>query len=281
MKKALLVLVIIALAGLGFYAYTQSGTPLDEPVPQGTSPVPPKTPAPAETLTPETPLSTKVQQEINQMIRQAQEQRSTMSSEEKAEMETKSTMMMNPGMTVDEEASWPPEGYESMPENQLSKGMSMMEEAKVLMNSEDPDQAARGEAMMNEAETIVETATAEITANEELRASSKSRVGYFTKIDPIHQGSGKAVILPNTVDGPILRLEDFSVTRGPDLHVYLSRNANVQSADDLGSYHDLGLLKSSKGNQNYALPSNHTGFKSVVIWCQAFGVLFSSATLVP
>src|SRR5690606_33424221 len=135
-------------------------------------------------------------------------------------------------------------------------------------------------AMMQSGE---ESASAEVTllSEEALKEQFVTRQGMFTEIDLIHKGSGLALIYPETAEGPILRLENFNVTRGPDLHVYLSRNADVKSTADLGSYHDLGPLKSSKGNQNYQLPSNHEGFKSVVIWCRAFGVLFSSATLQP
>ncbi|MDP2691583.1 MAG: DM13 domain-containing protein [bacterium] len=119
------------------------------------------------------------------------------------------------------------------------------------------------------------------TLTKEKQENFVSRQGMFNEVDLIHKGSGLALIYPETSEGPILRLENFSVTRGPNLYVYLSRNGNISSSDQLGTYHDLGPLKSSKGNQNYKLPSNHSEFKSVVIWCKAFGVLFSSATLLP
>jgi len=123
----------------------------------------------------------------------------------------------------------------------------------------------------------------EVEEMKEVKApiTSVIRKGAFTAIDAIHKGSGKAMLYPNTTSGPTLRLEDFSVTRGPDLYVYLSKNSNISSSSELGEFYSLGTLKSSKGNQNYSLPDNHEEYSSVVIWCKSFGVLFSSATLAP
>ena len=44
---------------------------------------------------------------------------------------------------------------------------------------------------------------------------------------------------------------------------------------------DLGQLRAFEGSQNYAIPAdvNLADYKSIVIWCQTFGVLISPATL--
>jgi hypothetical protein len=104
------------------------------------------------------------------------------------------------------------------------------------------------------------------------------KVGSFNEIDFIHKGSGEALIFADINGAPLLRLENFEVTRGPDLYVYLSKNTNIKDTG-LGEFESLGVLKSSKGNQNYNLPSDYENYNSVVIWCQAFGVLFSHAEL--
>lgn len=51
-------------------------------------------------------------------------------------------------------------------------------------------------------------------------------------------------------------------------------------AHDQG-YIELALLTATQGNQNYALPADLDlgAYKSVVIYCQAFHVVFSTATL--
>jgi hypothetical protein len=74
---------------------------------------------------------------------------------------------------------------------------------------------------------------------------------------------------------PILRLEDFKSTNGPDVHLYLSNN---KQAND---FIDLGRLKANIGNQNYQIPldTDFNKYKYVLIWCQPFSVLFGSAQL--
>jgi hypothetical protein len=44
---------------------------------------------------------------------------------------------------------------------------------------------------------------------------------------------------------------------------------------------DLGRLRAFKGSQNYPIPAglDAKSFRSVVIWCEQFGVLISPATL--
>ncbi len=103
--------------------------------------------------------------------------------------------------------------------------------------------------------------------------------GLFGEIDFIHKGSGTAKLLE--VDGKrVVRFENFSVTSGPDLYVYLSRsNAPGKDLKSLGEYIDLGPLKGTMGNQNYEVPQNREGYSTVVIWCKRFGVLFSYAVM--
>jgi len=105
------------------------------------------------------------------------------------------------------------------------------------------------------------------------------RTGSFGEVDFIHKGSGEAKIVQ--VDGKhILRLENFNVTSGPDLYVYLSKsNAPTGDIKSLGDYVDLGLLKGTSGNQNYDISQNVEGYKTAVIWCKRYGVLFTYAVM--
>lgn len=105
--------------------------------------------------------------------------------------------------------------------------------------------------------------------------------GNFRDADSFHRGSGTATIY-RTADGEtVLRLEDFSVTNGPDLHALLVPHPNPQSRGDVEGYLDLGQLKGNMGNQNYFLPAGEdgSGYGSVVIYCIPFRVIFSVATL--
>ena len=107
--------------------------------------------------------------------------------------------------------------------------------------------------------------------------------GSFADVDPIHKGSGKASILQNADGATFVRFEQFQVTNGPDLFVYLSAHPKPRSANELhaGGDLELGRLKGSTGDQNYQLPAGMdvTKFKSVVVYCKQFSVVFSSAEL--
>lgn len=106
--------------------------------------------------------------------------------------------------------------------------------------------------------------------------------GLFKDADAIHQASGKALIYQLEDGSHLLRLENFKVTNGPDLMVYLVKNSNVTEASHVtDGYINLGNLKGNIGNQNYIIPTGTdvSKYNSAVIWCELFGVLFSPATL--
>ncbi len=105
--------------------------------------------------------------------------------------------------------------------------------------------------------------------------------GDFMDADSFHQGSGAAKVFRLPDDRTVLRFENFMVTNGPALSVLLSPNPSPASSGDLGDYVDLGPLKGNIGNQNYEIsPStNLDDFKSVVIYCVPFHVVFATATL--
>lgn len=108
---------------------------------------------------------------------------------------------------------------------------------------------------------------------------AKGRFIHADPDDPIHYGAG-GVRLHESV----LHLEaDFEVGPGPKFHVYLVPAAEIRrSADVAGAmFVDLGRLKAFKGSQNYPLPAGLKlrEYRSVVIWCEKFGVLISPASL--
>jgi hypothetical protein len=58
------------------------------------------------------------------------------------------------------------------------------------------------------------------------------RQGLFGKIDFIHQGSGTAKLIQNSDGKHFIRFEDFKVTNGPDLYVYLVADAENVDNDE-------------------------------------------------
>jgi hypothetical protein len=98
--------------------------------------------------------------------------------------------------------------------------------------------------------------------------------------DGIHNAEGVSKVVAindGQIEHRILRLENFKSTNGPDLYVYLSKDA--RSIGD--GYVDLGRLKGNVGNQNYHIPDdvNLDEYSHVLIWCKQFSVLFGHANL--
>ena len=89
-----------------------------------------------------------------------------------------------------------------------------------------------------------------------------------------HDVKGKALLV-QTGNQTILRFEDLETINGPDLRIYLSAGLDVNDAIDLGP------IRATQGNVNYTIPqgTDVTKYKNVLIWCRAFGVLFSYAQL--
>ena len=115
-----------------------------------------------------------------------------------------------------------------------------------------------------------------------LAASSSRPIASGTFSGISHQTTGKAQIMD--ADGKkVLRLSEFSTSNGPDVHVYLVKNASGSDSEAInkGNFVDLGVIKGNIGDQNYVLPANVDAaqVKGVSIWCKRFAVNFGSADL--
>ena len=103
--------------------------------------------------------------------------------------------------------------------------------------------------------------------------------GTFVRVDALHGGSGTARIVDRNGERYLL-LENFEVTNGPDLYVYLTESKSPgKTLESLSKYISLGRLKGNAGNQIYEIPGTFRGYDTAVIWCQQFGVLFSYAVM--
>ncbi|MCJ8325115.1 MAG: DM13 domain-containing protein [Rhizobiales bacterium] len=116
----------------------------------------------------------------------------------------------------------------------------------------------------------------------EARQALLVKQGEFKNADSSHQGSGKVEIV--TINGQTIMLfENFKVTNGPDLYVWLVADENPKNSAAVKNSKTLevAILRGNIGNQNYTLPGgiNLNDYGSVVIWCKQFGVLFASANL--
>ncbi|MEH6726521.1 MAG: DM13 domain-containing protein [Hyphomicrobiales bacterium] len=107
--------------------------------------------------------------------------------------------------------------------------------------------------------------------------------GSFRDADSAHKGKGTATIFEIATGSNVLHLTDFESTNGPDLEVWLVRASDIQSSSDVkgSEWISLGRLKGNIGDQTYIIPEGTAiaDYRSVVIWCEQFGVLFSAADL--
>lgn len=88
---------------------------------------------------------------------------------------------------------------------------------------------------------------------------------------------GRAIILRSFNGTLSLALDSVTISNGPDLHVYLSKE--VQPINFI----DLGKLRSTSGNQVYSISGtpDFTQYKYALIHCQQYNHLFGSAELRP
>jgi hypothetical protein len=99
-----------------------------------------------------------------------------------------------------------------------------------------------------------------------------------------HATAGRATLGATPTGSSELFLDDLSTDNGPTLRVYLSRTPADGDARRFGDEPlDLGDLKGNLGDQVYAVPpgTDVAQYRSVVIWCERFGVAFGAAPLDP
>ena len=146
---------------------------------------------------------------------------------------------------------------------------------------------ASTEESMPEAEPTAAMATAlaepDTMMEEPMPSVEMSVLVQGSFYDIIHVGGGQALVYQFADGSRILRLQNFEVDNGPDLHVYLVPVNPVPSSigTEIPGSIDLGALKGNIGDQNYEIPANLdlSQFQSVVIWCQPFRVPFIAAPL--
>lgn len=87
-----------------------------------------------------------------------------------------------------------------------------------------------------------------------------------------HTASGMASIYDSN-GKKVVYLNPYSSENGPDLKIYLSKDA------DASEYINLGPLKSTMGMQAYDIPAtvDISKYSYVHVWCEKFTVVFARA----
>jgi hypothetical protein len=126
--------------------------------------------------------------------------------------------------------------------------------------------------------TVEGTSTAAPSTSEQPVAMLISQ-GELMGADSFHFGSGDVLVIRDPDGNGVLRFENYEVRNGPDIHVYLTPDADGDVHVD-GAI-DLGSVRATRGNVNYELPpeADLESFRAVVIYCVPFQVVFATAEL--
>ena len=131
--------------------------------------------------------------------------------------------------------------------------------------------------------TVNEAAPTAAPADESSSAARPTELASGTFVSQEHKTTGAATVVELADGSRVLRLEGFSTSNGPDLHVWLSEKEAGGNWFKYGGGRkaQLGELKANHGSHNYAIPADVEldGLRSVVIWCKRFHVAFGSAPL--
>jgi hypothetical protein len=89
-----------------------------------------------------------------------------------------------------------------------------------------------------------------------------------------HIASGTASVFQENSKITLV-LDPYSSQNGPDLKIYLSKDANATE------YLRLGPLQSTSGRQSYKVPGTPdlTQYHYVQVWCEKYTVVFARAEL--
>ena len=145
-----------------------------------------------------------------------------------------------------------------------------------------PTQAPAATATAAASDDATATPTATATATPEPTQASATgeliAMGELIGSDSFHTASGQVLLVRGPDGEVILRFQDFEVRNGPDLFIYLT-------PDPGGDVHvdgaiNLSEIKATSGSVNYDVPLDVDPdlFRSAVVYCRAFSVIFATAT---
>ena len=132
----------------------------------------------------------------------------------------------------------------------------------------------------------VKDLSSRITEDQILDNAETIKEGVFREDDPgqdfVHNGEGSVSLVLKDETFYIQLNEDFSSTPGPDYHVYVSTESDIdreyrfQTTDQ----YELGALKKGSGASYYEITDiSPEDILSVTIWCKDFGEFIASANI--
>ena len=104
-------------------------------------------------------------------------------------------------------------------------------------------------------------------------------MGDLEGSDSFHTASGQVFLVRSPEGDVVLRFQDFEVRNGPDLFIYLTPDPDGDVHVD-GAV-NLSEIRATSGSVNYEVPADVDveSFRSAVVYCKAFSVIFATAEL--
>ena len=122
-----------------------------------------------------------------------------------------------------------------------------------------------------------------LTPNENLDTdASILKSGSLVMIDMAHWGEGEVQLVEKPDGSYAIYFIDIEIATGPDLYVYLSKKSNFNGLfDSIGENYNLGKLVAFQGTFEVNVPNSLEigSYNSVLIYCLAFTVIFTYASL--
>ena len=118
-----------------------------------------------------------------------------------------------------------------------------------------------------------ENKTTAIAAMDTVDTTARLKYRAVFMNGPYGNTVGVAKILEKNTEFTLV-LDSFTVSNGPDLHVYISKEVNPVN------FIDLGVLRANSGTQVYVINGmpDFMEYKYALIHCQQFNHLFGSAS---
>lgn len=153
----------------------------------------------------------------------------------------------------------------------LWKNIELNEELPIIKDNLESMDAGTKKSFMEQTEVMKDKV---MESGDSMPADGPDILARAAMIARAHDVEGEALLV-KVGDHNILRFENLETINGPDLRIYLS--ADLSSNDIV----DLGPIRATRGNVNYIIPAgiDLSKYKNAMIWCRAFGVLFSYAQL--
>ncbi len=127
----------------------------------------------------------------------------------------------------------------------------------------------------NRVKEALPTSQTPVTLSKTNSATQVVASGNFRDVIAGHHAKGIVNLLKVGSDYYVRFEDDFKITNGPDLVVYLGKNNHYDPAAK------LSVLKGNIGSQNYSIPTtiDISQYNEVWVWCRSFSIPFGVASL--